>query len=74
MLNRGCPSQQGDILMSFRLKTELINDEQSFREKKKRAQTAHTCGHRHIPNLEQVAAVSLECASSATCQLISHYV
>lgn len=34
MLNRGCPSQQGEILMSFRLKTELINDEQPFREKK----------------------------------------
>lgn len=75
MLIIGCPSQQGEILMTFRLKIELINDEQPFREKKNIiAQTAHTYGHQHIPNLEQVAAVSLECAPSAMSQLISHYV
>lgn len=35
---------------------------------------AHTWAHRHILNLEQLAAVILECVPSAMSQLISHYV
>lgn len=50
---RGCPSQQGEVLMPFRLRAQLIIDVHPFREKQlcDNYTHMHVRAHTHTHNL-----------------------